>query len=261
MVSIRPSPFGGNAGYSTTLQYKNFMKSFTLSRIRSFGYAFRGWWHVLRTQQNAWIHAVISSAVILLSLWLGLSAHDWAVLLLTIAMVWAAEFFNTAIEAVVDLASPVQHPLAEVGKDVGAAAVLIAALAAIGVGLLIMGPPLWEKVGNWFGQAPLAVRSEATAFKGMELYSWQSEAGEWQFAILVGTNRNKTLDEVQAAPLDLPGVKEVIGRMAVGESLFWMQNTFDEQSGQLMTLPFPPEAVTRELREFAREKGVDIYIP
>ena len=121
------------------------MKSFLVSRMRSFGYAFRGWWHVLRTQQNAWIHAVISTAVIIVSLWLKLSARDLAVLLVAIAMVWAAEFLNTAIEAVVDLASPDKHPLAKVGKDVGAAAVLIAALASIGVGLLILGPPLWAK--------------------------------------------------------------------------------------------------------------------
>jgi diacylglycerol kinase len=65
-------------------------------------------------------------------------------------MVWAAEFFNTSIEAVVDLASPAHHPLAKVGKDVGAAAVLIAALAAIGVGLLILGPPLWIQISVWF---------------------------------------------------------------------------------------------------------------
>jgi diacylglycerol kinase len=63
-------------------------------------------------------------------------------------MVWAAEFINTAIEAVVDMASPDKHPLAEVGKDVGAAAVLIASLAAIGIGLLILGPPLWAKLFN-----------------------------------------------------------------------------------------------------------------
>jgi diacylglycerol kinase len=127
------------------------MKTFFISRIRSFGYAFRGWWHVLRTQQNAWIHAFVSTAVIIVSLWLRLPPRDLAVLLVTIAIVWAAEFFNTAIEAVVDLASPVRHPLAEVGKDVGAAAVLIAALAAAGVGLLIIGPPLWERVQGWFG--------------------------------------------------------------------------------------------------------------
>ena len=57
-----------------------------------------------------------------------------------------AEFINTALEAVVDLASPQHHPLAKVGKDVGAAAVLIAAVTSVVIGLLILGPPLWEKV-------------------------------------------------------------------------------------------------------------------
>jgi diacylglycerol kinase len=65
-------------------------------------------------------------------------------------MVFTAEFLNTAIEAVVDLASPQKHPLAKVGKDVGAAAVLIAALAAILVGLLILGPPLWARLAPLF---------------------------------------------------------------------------------------------------------------
>lgn len=122
------------------------MRRFLITRVQSFGYAFRGWWHVIRTQQNAWIHALVSTTVILMAAWLGVTPRDWAILLLTIAMVWAAEFFNTAIEAVVDLASPSRHPLAEVGKDVGAAAVLIAALAAIGVGFLILGPPLWHRI-------------------------------------------------------------------------------------------------------------------
>ena len=127
------------------------MHQFILSRLRSFGNAFRGWWYVIRTQQNAWIHAIITTGVVIVGLWLRLPARDWAVLLLTISMVWAAEFVNTAIEAVVDLASPAKHPLAKVGKDVGAAAVLIAALAAICVGILIMGPPLWERIRPWFG--------------------------------------------------------------------------------------------------------------
>ena len=122
------------------------MKQFITSRIASFGHAFRGWGHVMQTQQNAWVHAVVATLVFILALWLGLPPRDWAVLILTIALVFSAEFVNTAIEAVVDLASPMHHPLAKVGKDVGAAAVLIAALAAILVGLLILGPPLWAKM-------------------------------------------------------------------------------------------------------------------
>lgn len=122
------------------------MKQFITSRIVSFGHAFRGWGHVMQTQQNAWVHAVVATLVFIMALWLGLPPRDWAVLILTIALVFSAEFVNTAIEAVVDLASPMHHPLAKVGKDVGAAAVLIAALAAILVGLLILGPPLWTRL-------------------------------------------------------------------------------------------------------------------
>jgi diacylglycerol kinase (ATP) len=122
------------------------MLTFIRSRLNSFQHAFRGWWYVLRTQQNAWIHALIAAVVFVLGIWLGLSARDWAVIILTITMVFAAELINTAIEAVVDLASPEKHPLAKVGKDVGAAAVLIAAAAAVVIGLLILGPPLWEKL-------------------------------------------------------------------------------------------------------------------
>jgi diacylglycerol kinase len=123
------------------------MLGFLRSRGHAFGHAFSGWWHVIRTQRNAWIHAVISVTVVGLSLWLGLSPLEWAVIILTIAMVWTAEFINTALEAVVDLASPQHHPLARVGKDVGAAGVLIAALSAAIVGLLILGPALLVKLG------------------------------------------------------------------------------------------------------------------
>jgi len=126
------------------------MKNFFLSRIHAFGHAFRGWWYVIRTQHNAWIHTLVTTLVILLALWLRLPARDWAVLFVTIALVWTAEFLNSALEAVVDLASPHHHPLAKVGKDVGAAAVLIAALTSIFVGLLILGPPLWGKVAPLF---------------------------------------------------------------------------------------------------------------
>jgi len=97
-----------------------------------------------------WIHGIIATVVFFLALWLRLPARDWAMLVLTTAMVFAAEFMNTAIETVVDLASPGPHPLAKIGKDVGAAAVLVAALAAILIGLLILGPPLWIKLISLF---------------------------------------------------------------------------------------------------------------
>lgn len=120
------------------------MHEFLTSRARSFRSAFAGWWYVLKTQRNAWIHALVSVLVILLGLILRIPPRDWAVIILAMALVWIAEFLNTALEAVVDLASPQEHHLARAGKDVGAAAVLIAAISSVLVGLLILGPPLWQ---------------------------------------------------------------------------------------------------------------------
>jgi diacylglycerol kinase len=106
---------------------------------------------MLRTQRNAWIHATISTLVFACGLWLGLGRLEWALIVFAIALVWMAEFVNTALEAVVDLASPNLHPLAKVGKDVAAAAVLVGAATAVLIGLLILGPPLWARISVLFG--------------------------------------------------------------------------------------------------------------
>lgn len=116
------------------------------NRIDSFRYAFAGLWYMLRTQRNAWIHAAFTVVVVAVGFWLALDALEWALIALSIGGVWMAEFVNTALEAVVDLASPDIHPLARVGKDVAAGAVLVGAGTAVVVGLLVLGPPLLEKV-------------------------------------------------------------------------------------------------------------------
>jgi len=116
--------------------------------ITSFRYAFAGLGYLLRTQPNARIHLAVTLAVVLVGLWVGLPARDWAVVALTVGLVLMAEAFNTALEAAVDLAHPERHPLAGAAKDVGAAAVTLAAIAAVLVGLLVLGPPLW---GRLFG--------------------------------------------------------------------------------------------------------------
>ncbi len=112
----------------------------------SFRYAFAGIWHTLKTQRNAKIHTAITVAVLLLGVWLRLPAPDWAVLALTIGVVFAAEIINTAIEAVVDLVAPEFHPLAKIAKDAAAGSVLVLAVAAVVVGLLILLPPLWRVI-------------------------------------------------------------------------------------------------------------------
>jgi diacylglycerol kinase len=75
-----------------------------------------------------------------------LSPTEWAIIALTIALVLAAEAFNTVAETAVDLAAAEYHPLAKIAKDVAAGAVLLMAIAAVVVGLLVLGPPLWRAV-------------------------------------------------------------------------------------------------------------------
>jgi len=122
------------------------MSNFLKSRFISIKNAINGLCHVLKSQQNARLHLIATIIVIVLGLWLRLSIANWVFLLLVIGMVWIAEFLNTALEVIVNLASPDQHPLAKVGKDVGAAAVLIAAVIAIIIGIIILGPLLLEKL-------------------------------------------------------------------------------------------------------------------
>jgi diacylglycerol kinase len=117
-------------------------------RARSFRYAFDGVRYVLRTQHNAWIHAIITGGVMLLALWLRLPSSDWALLVTMIVLVWTAEFINTALETAVDLIQPQQHPKAKIAKDVAAAAVLLGAAGAVVVGLFVLGPPLWHRLSN-----------------------------------------------------------------------------------------------------------------
>ncbi|MEM7802433.1 MAG: diacylglycerol kinase family protein [Chloroflexota bacterium] len=114
------------------------------NRIKSFQFAFEGWWFVIRTQHNAWIHAVATIVVVALGFFFQIELIEWGLLIISITIVWSAEFMNTAIEAIVDMVSPEFHPLAKVAKDVAAAGVLIGAGGAVLIALIVFGPPIWE---------------------------------------------------------------------------------------------------------------------
>jgi diacylglycerol kinase len=114
--------------------------------LRSFRFAFAGLGFLLRTQRNARIHVAVGAIACALAAWLRVSRVEWAVLVFTIALVLILEGLNTAVEAAIDLASPEIHPLAKAAKDLAAGMVLIAAIASVAVGLLILGPPLWARL-------------------------------------------------------------------------------------------------------------------
>ena len=116
------------------------------SLCRSFRNAFMGLADVVRTQRNARIHIAAALAVVAMSVWLRLPLVEWAARLLVIGCICAAEIFNSALEAIVDLVSPEYHGSAKRAKDAAAAAVLVLALIAVLLGLLLLGPPLLERL-------------------------------------------------------------------------------------------------------------------
>ena len=107
-------------------------RPFRLSdRVRSFGYALRGVGIMLRSQHNAWIHALGTVVVCAAGLWLGIGPGQWCWIVLAITGGWMAEALNTAFEFLCDVASPEFHPLVKHAKDVAAGAVLICAIGAV----------------------------------------------------------------------------------------------------------------------------------
>lgn len=115
-------------------------------RRKSFAYAFQGIKHVLRTQHNAWLHAVATIVVLAMGLAFHITNTEWCCLVICLTVVWTAEALNTALELLTDLVSPEFHPLAGHSKDVAAGAVLIAALGAGLVGTIVFTPYLMKLV-------------------------------------------------------------------------------------------------------------------
>ena len=121
------------------------MRPFRRSLV-SFRFAGQGLRYLLRTQPNFVIHTLAAVFVVVLATVLEATVVELGLLTLTIGLVLVCEAFNTALEAAVDLASPEYHALARVAKDVAAGGVLIAAIVAVIVGLVVLGPRLLARV-------------------------------------------------------------------------------------------------------------------
>jgi diacylglycerol kinase (ATP) len=140
---IAPPPIGSPSSNADQLPKPS--RAATL--LLSFRYAGAGIRYLLWTQRNAKIHTAIGLIAIALGFLLRIEHSEWLILVLTIALVMATEGLNTAVEAVVDLASPAYHPLAKIAKDVAAGTVLLTAIAAVIVGLIIFLPRLLSLIG------------------------------------------------------------------------------------------------------------------
>src|SRR5260370_18619965 len=112
------------------------------NRYRSFRAAFRGFGWLVLSERHFQLHLVAAVAAILLGLILGLTAMEWAILVLTIGLVLVAEGINTAIQPTIDLTVHHVDPLPRTAKDIGAAAVLLAAAISRAISCFLFLPKL-----------------------------------------------------------------------------------------------------------------------
>lgn len=129
------------------------------SLLNSFGYAFKGIWHAVKTGRNMRIHITV---LIYMYCYIGiydffsLTRAELAITLLASALVLSAECFNTALERCVDLVTKEYRPLAKRAKDAAAGAVLICAIFAVLVGIAVLGKPEYmRELLNYYINNPL----------------------------------------------------------------------------------------------------------
>lgn len=119
-------------------------RSFSLGR--AFSCAWSGIRYAFTSQRNLKIHFCFAIAAVVLGFILGIGEAGWLAVVLCIALVMALEIVNTAIESVVDLASPEWHLLAKRAKDCAAGAVYLAAFGSLVVAAIVYVPKLWQLV-------------------------------------------------------------------------------------------------------------------
>lgn len=119
----------------------------SFSLVSAFRCAGQGLVYAFVTQRNMKIHAPVALVALALGAVLSLSVAEWAAIIICIALVFAFECMNTAVESVVDLVSPEYSELARHAKDCAAGAVFVCALAALVVGVVVFLPKAAALIG------------------------------------------------------------------------------------------------------------------
>ncbi|MGV8964152.1 MAG: diacylglycerol kinase family protein [Candidatus Saccharimonadaceae bacterium] len=119
------------------------MKNYIKKRLKSFKFAFNGIGIMIKEETNAKVYVVLSIIALLLGYLLHISSYEWIVICAVIGFVFAMEAANTAIENLADYASNKEiHPIIKKVKDLGAAAVLFAAIVSLIAGIIIFLPKI-----------------------------------------------------------------------------------------------------------------------
>lgn len=111
--------------------------------LKAFAYASRGLGLAWRRELNFRIEVILGGVAILLAWWLD---SGLILVVVLIGLVLGLELVNTALETTLDLLHPDHHEGVRAAKDLAGAAVLLASLVALVVGILLFGPPLLHKL-------------------------------------------------------------------------------------------------------------------
>lgn len=105
-------------------------------QLKSFGFAIRGFVGAVCDEGHLRFHLVAAVYVLVFSLFYHFSVVQTAVLVILIALVIAAELFNTAIEKACDAITKEQNEHIKRAKDISAGAVLVLSVAAVIVAVI-----------------------------------------------------------------------------------------------------------------------------
>ncbi len=119
---------------------KNPKDNFIKGRVRSFKYAFRGLWLLIKTEASIKSQLVLGTLISILGLVMDLSVTEWLFQTLSIGLVLTEESLNTGIEKLCDFVNPDYDKRIGFIKDISAGAVAFAALFALIIGLIIYLP-------------------------------------------------------------------------------------------------------------------------
>ncbi len=112
----------------------------------TFRHAADGCRWAFKTQKNFKVHFLLSAASISLGIWLQLSFERILLIILAISWGLTIEMANTVIERIVDWITQDYQPQAKIVKDVSAGMMLLLSVGLAVLGILILLPPLWQKI-------------------------------------------------------------------------------------------------------------------
>ena len=117
------------------------------SFVNKFRCAFRGIAVGSRRQSSFLVHLVAAAAVIGVSVWLKVTAVEWCLLALCIALVLTLELFNSSIESLAKAIDRQHNENLRDALDIASGAVLVGAIGTAVVGAVILLPRLLQLLG------------------------------------------------------------------------------------------------------------------